>query len=715
MSGRLRRFASPDVGWAAGAVLTVLVALSLLLVGSPHYFWYGDTPAAYYGWWYHLGELVRDGQWTTLDPHAWRAGNLAAEGQWGLWSPLTIGIGLLATVVSDMLALTAAVKLGVAAIGVLGVYLLVRSYDAPPAAAYVAGVLVPMGGMTQYLDLPSWVAAEMIWALFPWVWWGLRRTMLRGANPLPALVAGYLLVTVGYVFGTIMLIVAILACLLDCWLGRNRPAAWRLLGAGALLGLVAVTVYLPGVLTAPVTMRATGIEGFGGKFTTDPLALFAGVLPTAAVPGTSENLLPYSYLAWLLPVLCWVDLRRARAGWRPLGGLLLFTVFTLVAVDGVSQLGPLRWPLRLAPFLVQALAVLLVVSWHRFGVARPSSRRFAWSMGWVVVAAVLSLVRASSMWRAHVCALLLVAAGLALVWWLVRRGGIARVAPVIGLVTVATVVLQHAFYPTPPSPQRHAPTDLADYRTQAAGATGDVMEVGAADLMMRSDPAAGRDVLLAAGWYLNPHRVQNMYTTISYDNYRIRYCMGYNGDTCPEALETLFGTEPTTGRARIDLLGVSSLLLVRQSFSAQTLAHPPEGWQVAGRTPYSVLWTRRAPVPGAGHVVWTSPGTTVSSVTADATSTTFRVDRVPADGGTVVLSLLDWPGYSTSTGSLADPVDGYLLTVHLPASARGQTVDVAFSPPGWTAEIAAWALALLAGAIWSAWSAIAVRRSRRAR
>ena len=127
--------ARADVAWSGAAAGTVLVALGLLLVGNHHYFWYGDTPAAYYGWWYHLGELVRHGQWSTLDPHAWRAGNLAAEGQWGLWSPLTIGIGLLATVVSDLLLVTAVVKLGLAVVGVLGVYLLVRSYDAPPAVS----------------------------------------------------------------------------------------------------------------------------------------------------------------------------------------------------------------------------------------------------------------------------------------------------------------------------------------------------------------------------------------------------------------------------------------------------------------------------------------------------------------------------------------------------------------------------------------------------
>ena len=85
----------------------------------------------------------------------------------------------------DLLVVTAVVKLGFVVVGVVGVYLLARSYDAPPAAAYVAAVLAPMGGMTQYLDLPSWAAAEMIWALLPWVWWALRRTMLRGCQPAP--------------------------------------------------------------------------------------------------------------------------------------------------------------------------------------------------------------------------------------------------------------------------------------------------------------------------------------------------------------------------------------------------------------------------------------------------------------------------------------------------------------------------------------------------
>jgi hypothetical protein len=79
------------------------------------------------------------------------------------------------------------------------------------------------------------------------------------------------------------------------------------------------------------------------------------------------------------------------------------------------------------------------------------------------------------------------------------------------------------------------------------------------------------------------------------------------------------------------------------------------------------------------------------------------------------MRLLDWPGYSTSAGSLADSVDGYLVTVHVPAGSAGQTVTVAFHPPGWYAELAAWVVALLAGAGWSLVHAVRRRRGARVR
>ena len=136
-------------------------------------------------------------------------------------------------------------------------------------------------------------------------------------------------------------------------------------------------------------------------------------------------------------------------------------------------------------------------------------------------------------------------------------------------------------------------------------------------------------------------------------------------------------------------------MLISQDFPQRRLDHPPSGWRVAARTPNTdpVGRARTRSRERCGGVVVARHRRSRTCGSRDS-GTSFRVDAVPADGGTVVLSLLDWPGYATDVGSLADPVDGYLVTVRLPASAQGETVHVGFHPPGWTLEVAAWALAL---------------------
>ena len=281
------------------------------------------------------------------------------------------------------------------------------------------------------------------------------------------------------------------------------------------------------------------------------------------------------------------------------------------------------------------------------------------------------------------------------------RGRLAWVAPAAGVLTLAVFGLQHVFYPTRQTPQRNSPTDVAAYQAVLAGAVGDVFQVGESDDVVKRSPLAAHQLLIGSMWYLNDHPIQNTYTAVSYRAYKRRYCIYYQGNTCPGLLDTLFSTEPTTGKPRVDLLGVSSLLLIRRSFPPIRLNHPPAGWQIADRARFSVLWTRRTPVPGRGWRGLDLAGHLGVGGRGGDNGTSFHVDAVPRDGGTVVLSLLDWPGYATDVGSLADPVDRYLVTVHLPASAQGQTVHVDYRPPGWIAELATWVLALVVGAGWS--------------
>jgi hypothetical protein len=289
------------------------------------------------------------------------------------------------------------------------------------------------------------------------------------------------------------------------------------------------------------------------------------------------------------------------------------------------------------------------------------------------------------------------------VWW----------AAVGCVVTLAATAWQHTVFPQPPSPERNMPSSLTAYQRPLAKAEGDVMVVGNANAVMEAHPAAVRELLTGSAWYLNGHRVQNTYTAVSHAAFKDRYCMSYQGSTCPQALATVFAEEPDTGVRRVDLLGVSTLLLVRADFPRRVLESPPSGWRLASTTPWSVTWVREDPVPGAGRPVWSSPGTVVRPLSSDDRTARFRIEDVPSGGGRVVLSAVAWPGYTTDVGRLADPVDGYLLEVDVPGEAEGRVVTVHFSPPGWPLELACWWLGVGVAVMWPLGGYLRRRRSSR--
>ena len=70
----------------------------------------------------------------------------------------------------------------------------------------------------------------MATALLPWAWWLTRRAM-RGHSPLPALLACYLVVSIGYVYAALYLAIVIIACLVDAGVARNRAACFERWGS----------------------------------------------------------------------------------------------------------------------------------------------------------------------------------------------------------------------------------------------------------------------------------------------------------------------------------------------------------------------------------------------------------------------------------------------------------------------------------------------------
>lgn len=699
----VERVALTDQFWALATAVSLLVVGLLPLLWDARYFFHGDTQVAYVGWWYELGDQVLKGHLPLLDPLTMASGNHAAEGQWGLFSPLTMLIGIGARVAPNLAVYATLIKLGFLIAGGLGTYLLLRSFHVGPPAAYVGGLVVGLSGMSVYVDWPSWVNGQIATALLPWAWWSTRR-MMRGANPFVAIVLCYLVVCIGYVYAAAYLAIVLLGCLVQAAVERNRVAFLRALAVGVISGLIVITVYLPGILTAPVTVRSGwAVEGTG-RTTVEVSDLLASMLPTV----------PTRYLLWFLPMVLWIDAARARTAIRELAGVLVSTALLLAWALGPAVIGPLRWPGRVMPAVMVGLTVLVVVLVAR-SVRVPLGRgRLAASLVWVAVGGYLTTSRDWASRGAILLGVVVVVGGLLLVATLLARGSTA-VALAMGGWTILAFAVQHAAVPEARSGDWQLPALASDYRTQLPAARGDVMLLGSPAIFASKEPAKlptiADELLIGSAWYLNPRSVQAGQTTMDFVPFGKRFCRWYTADACRDPLKAVLERDDTTGLRWLDLLSVSTVVFFRPEFRESDLDDPPTGWRLADRSDWTVTWVRDgAARPTAGGVVWVSDGVQVHEQQGDPQTVCFTVDEVPAHGGTVVLSRLAWPGYEASGASLDDPLEQLLVRVRIEASSAGQQVTVHWDPPGWQVERLAWWLAIVAAAVWSVVETFSRRR-----
>ena len=83
------------------AVLTAAMALIPAL--RDHRFYLTDDSAAQFlPSWYHLGELLRSGQFPLLDPTLWAGGNIAAEALFGIWNPVLLATMVFVSLVPNL-------------------------------------------------------------------------------------------------------------------------------------------------------------------------------------------------------------------------------------------------------------------------------------------------------------------------------------------------------------------------------------------------------------------------------------------------------------------------------------------------------------------------------------------------------------------------------------------------------------------------------------
>lgn len=700
--------------WWAFAVVAMLAVYGLHIAGMSRFLFWDDTQSGAYGQWYHLGRMLLDGTWTILDPAAWQAGNYLAEGQWGILSPLWMLFGLLAVAMPNAVIMTTVVKVGLLIAMSGGVFLLARSFGAAPRWAALAASAAPVGGMTLYFDAPSWVTGLACTALLPWAWWGLRRISVHGLNPAPHLIAVYLLVASGYVAGTIALVFVFAAELVAAIVGRRRVVS--VLVAGVIAALLTAVVFLPGMLTAPVTDRSnTGVMNdlfFGVDMSDLATGSVSAAMPTVTGFWGAFSAVPLQYIAWFLP-LAVLLVGAPRGRMRGTLSALVFGGLMLALILGPSIIGPLRWPARYLPYLtIVAVVVFAVVATRAFP-ARISVRR-----RWAVIA-----VLAAGLWFAWsqapgASAWAAAAVGVQLLAFLVilfvqssprvpdRRRPAAVVAAMIVTVVVAALP-QFAAAPLSPLPNFSVTSSRAQLENTLPDAPDGIMAVG--DVFeAEDDPAIYDEVLLGNLWFVSGHVSPSSYTVLPFSEYRARLCLGHKGESCSAAFRELFSpVEGTAGTPLADVMGLNTVIVMQSEFRIAPTA--PAGWsRIDGEKTWR--YQRDEVVPTAGGVGYVPEGTRISDVDYTTTSVTFTVDAVAADDPEIVLSRLAYPGYRVDGAEQGEPREGFLLTADL-SGTEGSSVTIDFRPPGWLVILPAGVLAVALGLGWSLFTVIRRRRS----
>jgi hypothetical protein len=700
--------------WFVTTLCVSAIGAVIPLIVNPRFYYYDDTASGAFGIWFEIGQKLRSGEWPLFSTEAWSAGNYAAEGQWGIWNPAILLLGLAASFASNVVIFTTAVKIVTLVTLAAGTFLLTRGYGASHALSASAGLGVTVSGFTVYMDAPSWVTGLFVFALLPWVLWAARAMMLHQLNPIVPFFFGYLLITIGYVHGTIMLVLALAGLLLEAFLTRRTPPPAKLALLGVLLGLIALATYLPGVLTASVSAREDEILNTGWLST--DLTGFATSSIASSTPqingwwGTYAPV-PLLFSTWLLPALFLVDFRRAFRAIRGGAGILTLLIAAAALTLAPSDLGPLRFPVRLAPYVALALIVIVHVLLSRFRISRPSAARVRGALFALVVVLYLAFSQVPDDSGLHLTFVIISAIGVVLIARMSANEmseprGRANSQVVLGavliVITLATALFQRQTFPSSPLPDYNLPNDVAAYETPLDGIEGGTFVVGQPNAL---PPTIWEETLVANTWYLSDTDSHNLYSPVQFQNYAWDLCMDTHGWTCEGALGTLFTPDPEIGALPVDLLSINAIQILRQvddpSGVRLRAAVVPDGWRQTFSTANSRVWERAGEPTKTGEVVFSEDADVVVLDQTDR-RLVMRVDSVGEDGGRVVLSRLAWPGYTVSEGAtIGEPLRDYLLSVEVSPTAADQVIVVEFQPPGWVLVVSSIVISIIGAVVWS--------------
>lgn len=692
----------PEIRAAVAVAALVAVLAQIPALVNPSFYFWDDSAAQFLPMWHRLGERLLAGEWPLLlDADAWMGGNLAAEALFGVWNPLHLLDYLLVVAIGDLAVAATAIKTQFLVVLGVGVHALCRGYGASRAAASVLATALPVSGFVLYFQASSWAAGLMGFAWVPWVWWSLRRMADGRAAPWVVWVFCFLCVSAGDPYGVLAMCAIFGAVLVETALA-GKPVA-RLAGVGAAAALTLPLVFLPLVMTGPVTWRS-GLELFNvGQLVPDIADLLNASMPGFAPQilsfGSFRMTVPATYLAWfVVPLLPWLNWRAALAHRRRCCAALVLAGFYALLCLGPSNAWLFRWPLRHVAVLWLAVSVLFAVALSH-GLRTDRLRvRLTCTAAALAGSAYLSFAAWPSQSLKHLASLVVICGLLVVV--LASRTSASR-AVVIHLGTACALVMQMWWFPANRDVATYNfPTDVDRVRAEFADVRG-----GTLFQIADRNAISGEDVESGRAWrrllFGHMHAVAEVpslvsYTGIGYEPLHRRLCLSYYGSACAEAYRRLWKADET-GAVLADQLRLDRVVVQRKLIDDP---EPPPGWQVSERAPDVVVLRRQGSLPWREGRLSVAHGVTVSGSVQDgqrAETVRFRAAR--SSGAELVFARLAWPGYSATVDGVPTAVrstSAGLLKVVLPRGAEAGTLRVTWQPPwfGLQAVLAALGAAL---------------------
>lgn len=715
---------------ALALIIVVVTIFSLIpLIFYKRFYFLDDTQRGAIGQWYEVGKLLAQGHLPIFNVAAQGSGNYLAEGQWGTFNPL---VWLIATAVyhsSNFLIFATVFKIFLLNLLGTGTFMLAKSMSITERYATIYGIITPFVGFTLFAGASSWVTDLMVSAMFPWFWYVLRLFLSKKTGPILVFIVGYAIITIGYVFGTIMLISVMLGALVGAAVEKNWRHARKVVFLGIALAATTIAVYLPGIAISSVTMRNT--EGiFNDNFLSPNLSdLFFSFSPVSYSEMNSwwmasgVTYLPFMYISWFVLLVVFIDFRQFKAfitnhriSFIQWSAPMLVTFLLLF---GPANIGPLRFPVRMMAYFGQLFLLMIVLLIDNLGL-RFNKTRVRWFIFVIVLGSYLEIANTPARTKSIIIINIIIAALVSALAYIgsgkksiplkwvnlkVKHPVLMMVSLTIALSGFSLLVQQRVIGRQNDAIQnQHITYVYPDYQMPAKKT--EVLKT--AEKFKGNSVVLGfnRHTIMGNDWYLTANNSMNVYTPVGFKKFSDDFRGSDPTRISIKNYSKLFELDDQTKMPLVDLLAVDTVAVGNEGNHKayyQIVRHHnvPNGWQLTSfDSSYAIIQRIRSSQP-IGSIV----SSNVNGIDQIKNSNYGVKFKLPPHETTadIVFSRTAWPGYKVSGGQsvLDKPLRGYLVRIKVPASKKAATINLQFEPPFYKASVALIFFAIFSVLFWS--------------